>query len=302
MGGSGWNKPVDNQPRKAPKKPSAMRGVVAGLVVVALAAAAVCYVLFSGDKAKKPVREDTKKGLIKEVTPAAAPTNKPPTQAQKLKKRYPWLDIPDDWNKPYPPQAYWPDGRLKQHTRYVKIVTNYINDVCIAWEHKVFPEGGANLEIASLLTIEPGEDILGDYNYGDSFVKSFLRQLNTPIVVSKDDTDEAKALKEAVRQTRMDLKKRYDAGEDIAKIMNDSRKELIELSLYRQELDMKVAELRAENKGKFSAKDIRDLYGAANQMLEDRGCKPLTLPEMMLHKLELREARKAAQNKDDDSK
>lgn len=65
---SGWNR-SGSTPKPVPKKPSAMRGIVAGLAVVALAV--VCIVIFMG-KGEKPVRKsDTKPARIKEVTPAA---------------------------------------------------------------------------------------------------------------------------------------------------------------------------------------------------------------------------------------
>ena len=77
---SGWNRSTST-PKPAPKKPSALRGVVAGLVVVALAAA--CVVVFMG-KGEKPVEKVEKElGRIKEVTPAPAPKAAVETPAKK---------------------------------------------------------------------------------------------------------------------------------------------------------------------------------------------------------------------------
>lgn len=80
---AGWNKPSGPQ-KPAPKKPSALRGLVAGLVVVALAALAA-YFLFSGKDAPKAERDDAKKSRIKEVEPAPAkPRELTPEEKEQL--------------------------------------------------------------------------------------------------------------------------------------------------------------------------------------------------------------------------
>ena len=70
---SDWNKPRQT-PKPAPKKPTALRGLIAGAAVVLVALGAVYF--FMGEEAKKPTRDDTKPRRIKEVTPAPARTNR----------------------------------------------------------------------------------------------------------------------------------------------------------------------------------------------------------------------------------
>ena len=286
---SGWNKPVAASKPK-PEKPSAWRGIVAGLVVVIVAGA--CVFMFMG-KGEKPVVKQTAKdpGRIKEVTPAAAPTNAVPA---KPKKKWPkWMKVPDDWDKPYPPQAYWPDGRLKEHSRYVKVITNKVSKANMPVEEQTF-SNHAEQDIAALLIMEPGDTIVGSGpTYGKAFVNQFLKSLETPIEFSDEDTPFQRDLKQSVIETKKDLKARYDAGEDIAKIMNDSFKELKELSLYRQELEDQVARIKKDKGGDLSDKDYQDLLGAANKMLEERGCKPLRASQIFERKMKIKAARLA---------
>jgi hypothetical protein len=59
--------------------------------------------------------------------------------------------------------------------------------------------------------------------------------------------------------------------------MADTRRQLQELGLYRNELKEMVKEMLDD--GNLTDKDYEDLIAAANQMLDDRGCKPLELPK-----------------------
>lgn len=291
-----WNKPTSStvdatsssRPAGRGKMPR-LRLIIAGAVVVALGV--LCIWMFSSGKDTPQAKADKERGFIKEVAPSLP---KPPTQAQKLKKRYPWLKIPDDWEKPYPPQAYWPDGRLKEHTRYVKVVTNGMNRLYLSKEQLIFPEGGPNVQIASLLAHEPGDLVIGEYDVGKNFNKFFLESLEKPIVINDSDDEYAKALKQAVIETKADLKRRLDAGENLRDVLNDTRKEMRELSLYRQEIQKMVADVKRDKKGELTAKDLEDLYGAANKMLADRGVKPLQMPGMIIRRMKIREAEAAA--------
>ena len=79
--GSGRTSSAPVQPKATAKKPSPIRGLVAGVVVVALAVVAY-FAFFSGDD--KPQRADGEKkpAKIKAVKPAAAPVQ----EQQKPKK------------------------------------------------------------------------------------------------------------------------------------------------------------------------------------------------------------------------
>lgn len=293
---SGWNgsqsSGAANHPQSAQKRrdksPSPLRGLVCGGLVVVGATLAAWWLLRTSDYTPAANDKPQSSRAISEVTPAAAPKPKEvrPSNAESLRKRFPGLKIPDDWEKPYPPQAYWPDGRLKQHSRYVKVITNKVNWASLSVEERTF-KNHAERDIAGALLIEPGEELVGDYEYGEWFTESFLESLKHPMVEDKDDTPFQKELRRAVEETKKELKKRYDEGEDLAAIMNETRKQMKELALYREEVRSMVEDVREKSGGELTEQDEKDLIDAANKMLEDRGCKPLELPHAFLEKIEL---------------
>lgn len=260
-----------------------LKGLVAGVIVV-LGAAMAAWWLLSDLTPPPSTSTSTSTSLIREVTPAKAATN---TVAKKPK----FPGAPLDWNKPYPPEAYWKDGSLKQHTRWVCSHTNKcINKLYISPEAKVFPERGINLELAEILTAEPGEQRIGTYVYDEKYEKRFLRSLKRPIIIKDDDSEYAKELKRAVLETKKDIMDRHAKGESIAQIMTDNDNQMRELSLYRKEIEDQVRAIRKDKRGEFSSEEMRELYSAANAMLEDRGVKPLAMPEMLIRKIKIKEA------------
>ena len=147
-------------------------------------------------------------------------------------------------------------------------------------------QNSADKTIAGLLVIEPGTDLIGDDTFDESFVKAFLKSIESPIVVSKEDSEEAKALKRAVIETKIDLKARLDAGEDIAKTLTDIRCELRELGAYREEIKALIHERSRDHA--MNTDDMKDFVAAANIMLDERGAKPIVMPEFYYKQLEIR--------------
>lgn len=140
--------------------------------------------------------------------------------------------------------------------------------------------------LAQVLVDEPGVTVVGDINLTfDGFDKNFLKTLDDPIVYDKNDTPYVKELKMGVQSLRQELKERMDKGEDINAIMVETYKQMQELGLYRQELEEEVIKLSGED---LTQKDYEDLISAANQMLQERGSKPLELPSTLRHAIRLR--------------
>lgn len=139
---------------------------------------------------------------------------------------------------------------------------------------------------------------MGVHEFNKSFERQFLKSLATPIIVTKDDDEWAASVKRAVNETKIDLKARYDAGEDIVQIMNDAQKQQQELAVYRDELKRMVQKSAIKEAKDPQAR--KDLYDAANKMLAERGLQPLSLPSMLERRLELenlQESKQASENK-----
>ena len=283
-----WNRPSENgeavsrplQKRSGDRFP--LKGAIIGAVVV-LSAAVAAWWLWPSEETRQDAAS-TKKNLIKEVTPAIT-TNAVVKEKTALQKRYPALNIPDDWDKPYPPQAYWPDGRLKEHSRYVKVITNAVRK-SKALVESTFADS-AERELAHLLLHDPGKMIRGRHVYDQRFVAKFLASLDKPIVIEPEDSPRIAEVKQAVIEAKKELKARHDAGEDIAEVLNQSMADLKELSHYRQEIDNQILQIRKEKGDSLTDKDYQDLIGAANKMLEDRGCSPIRDQDLIIRRLRL---------------
>ena len=139
--------------------------------------------------------------------------------------------------------------------------------------------------LAHLLVVQPGEGFVGDSeSIYSGFEKEFLKTLDDPIVYDKDDSDYVKELKMGVEAMRQELKDIRASGESIEKVLIETRDQLQQLGLYRQELEQEV--LRMSEDG-MSQQDYDDLLAAANRMLEERGSKPLELPSTVKHAVRL---------------
>ena len=178
------------------------------------------------------------------------------------------------------------DGTLH---RVLGVVTNTPGKFSIA--DKTFKHS-ADVELGNLLMVEPGDDLLGDTaGMYRGFNKEFDEALTEPIEYSDDDTPMQREMKQAVNELRKELKDRRAKGEDIEKIMEDTQNQLKELSLYRQELEDEVRKLSTDD---LTQKDYEDLVAAANQMLKERGIKPLEMPSTVRHAIRLRKIQEEA--------
>lgn len=141
-------------------------------------------------------------------------------------------------------------------------------------KYRIF-ENRADNEIAFVLSTEPGTMIFGRSSFGEGFTKRFLKSIVNPIVIKDTDSDYEKALKRAVIDAKIELKARYDAGEDIGKVMDDSRSELQKLGRYKEEL-RRMAQKSILKEGATEA-DVDDTLKAVNKMLAEKGIAPMTL-------------------------
>lgn len=257
-----------------------------GIVIVAIAV--VLVLPKSGVRIL--VKPEKKPGRIKTTTSALAMRPEKLSAGQGEARTRP--------PKPLPPQRVGelrdgyrllPDGTLH---RVLGIVTNTPPKMSLA--DKTFTHS-ADVELGNLLMVEPGDDLLGDT---DGMYRGFSREfdvaLEEPIYYDKNDTEIQRELKEGVNELREELKRRRVAGEDIEKLMEDTRNQLKELSLYRQEIEDQVQNISTTG---LAQQDYEDLVKAANQMLEERGIKPLEMPTTLkrairLHRIQENVAKK----------
>ena len=267
-------------PKKSGKSPAVGKGLVAGLLVVAVAV--VAWYFLSATKTDAPEENKFKKqAKIAEVTPVKAP----PAKAEEPKPEPP---------KPIDPNARptkvgetlngyikLPSGRLH---RGLGVVTNSAT-ASIKGKYEIFDHSCEN-EIAGFMAMEPGQGLVGTPRYNGRFTKDFLESLKHPIIVSQDDTPEDAALKRAVIQAKIDLKDAYDRGEDIEQIMLDTRKEMQDLARYKQELKQQLHEM-VKGDSEMTTEEMEDLVNAANQMLDAKGIAPMKFGPLTRRKIML---------------
>lgn len=144
----------------------------------------------------------------------------------------------------------------------------------------------ADVELGNLLLVEPGDDLLGDSaGMYKGFRKELLEALEEDITYTEEDTPFQRELKDSVKELRDELGRRMQNGEDVERVMEDTRNQLKELSLYRQELEEEVRRLSTDE---MTQKDYEDLVKAANEMLAERGVKALEMPRTLRHAIRLK--------------
>ena len=154
--------------------------------------------------------------------------------------------------------------------------------------------------IAHLLVADPGGTVVGDSeSVFRSFDENFVASLEETIAASPDDDDYVKDLKRAVNEARAELKARADKGESPAQMMIETREQLRELMLYREDLEAQVVKLADD--GDMSQEDYDNLIEAANKMLEERGSKPVELPKLVESAIELSVLRNKANKKESEN-
>lgn len=142
----------------------------------------------------------------------------------------------------------------------------------------------AEEHISWLIDMKIGEPIIGDYEYGEHFLKSFMESLKEPIEILDTDDAVTRDLKKAVEETKEDLRKRMDAGEDIVKIMNDTMNEYRRLARYKHELQIELNKIRHDTEN-YTDQDVVDFTMAANELLKKNGLPPLSMPRAVMRSL-----------------
>ena len=255
-----WNRSEDQKPVEKKTPPRIGKGILAGVIVVA-AAVGVFLFLTSGTSEGPKKQVERTSGKIQDATPSAAP------KAEEKDE--------DKTPKPLPPQRIGetrdgkillPNGRL----HVVKgVITN--NSGLAKMPYQIFDHMSENV-IAGLLSIKPGQGLVGTPRYNGRLTADFLESLKTPIIPSEEDSEYERELKRAVNAAKIELKAAYDRGEDIEEILLNERKELQKLAAYKQELKAMTIQGLKEAE---TEEEMDDYIAAANKLLEAKGIAPM---------------------------
>ena len=274
-------KPAAKKPTGAKGAPSPLRGIVAGLLFVVCAGAGLWY-FFSEKPTPQPApTPEPKPAKIREIVPE--PVVEPPvTNVAPVKEELPPLKPGERRNVKWVKPANWDQMTPAQRTR-AQPVGRVIRPKWMD-EKKLFTRI-TDQKIHRLLRVKPGQLFLGTATYDERFVASFLDSLKEPIIFEKDDTEQERAMKQAVIDTRKELKEAYDRGEDIAALMRETEKQMHEQAAYR--LQLRQAVVKYKQSGEHTDQDVKDYISAANSILQEHGMEPLKLGNFWYHKAQL---------------
>ena len=269
-----WNRPsereqgIGNREQGARKSP--FRGLIAGAIVVLGVAVAVWLMWPTGEPRQDAASTVEKPSLIKEAVPAAAPTNAPVekkysemTNDEKLKY---WKDKYGDNPPPnIKPIVYFLENPPQRHFKAKES------------PYKIFRHSSER-HIAALLSVKPGNWMMRPPHYDEKFDIDFAAALSEPIEITADDTEEQRALKKAVIDTKAEIAERAKKGENPSDIMNEAGKELFNLGQLKRDLEIEVGEVRRDPNA--SDDDYSTMVEAANKMLEAKGLPPMRQPSI----------------------
>ncbi len=287
-----WSKPEWNAPMVSPPKGTPIPrkrlnfrlvGVLAGVIVVV--ASIMAWLLIAPTPTPTPTTEPAKVIKPRKV-PKPAPKAKPGVKQMPKKPQEVMQPVVAPANPPLSrhEQSLTNAYRLAAEGK-IRFIPNRRR------ETRIFTET-SDLQIERLLSIQPGQLVLVTLNY-DRFEENFRKSLKTPIVVKPTDSEEVKAMKEAVQEVRDDFERRMNAGEDIAAIMRETDKELRRLSQYRFNLETEIR--KARSNPDLTEENMRDYVEAANKMLSDNGLPELKYPEMWFRNRRLHQQKENAQ-------
>lgn len=282
--------PSKEQRRKSRQKKTLIRPIIWAVVGLAVVGLAVYIVSSSKVPEDAIAKTSTKQARIAEVEPVKVA---PRTAEEFIPETLPRSNVPPEQQVMHTNMYGYVINR--PHTAVV--ITNKMDEADKPLEERIFTNS-ADQKIAGLLLLEPGEMLIGDARtlFGKGFTRAFLKSLESPIIATAEDDETVAELKRAVRDTKIELKARYDAGEDIGALMLKEREQLQTLGLYREELKNEIRKLARDKE--ISEADMEDFVKAANMMLEERGGKPLEMPRFAARRFKLDRIRRGIRDED----
>ena len=259
-----WNRGSEGTtPVKAKtKKPSSIRGIVAGALVCILAIGAYFAFFFGTEKPQEEASEK-QPSKIKSVTPAPAP--KAPEEPKPLPPPEK-LDTPNGL-------AYW--VRTNYRAGVAHIFTQRWDSIPknASWLgrsgpkqkklYKTFPEN----YIVALMRMPPGGMAL-DVDLGPNFDDEFKARIADSVGYEPDDTEEDKEIRRQMVEFKKEAAKLIGDGQTPTEIVRAARKDLMRVGQMRNNLIEQIAEMR--RKGTPDS-EIELATKAANKILEKHG-------------------------------
>lgn len=274
----GGTTPAPKKPAK--KSPGLAHGLIAGGAIVLIGVISLYFVTSESDEQpaekKGPAQIADAEPDLSERPEVVEKKVEPPREKTVNEKHLDWLDkkLKAARDKARAQGLPWAD-RPRKVIKPRPVVRRF--------------EYWAEEHIASILETEPGQMIIGEFEFGDDFIEELKQSFAFKVKIDPKDDDYTKELKRMVQETKDDLYKRYLDGEDIGKLMRESRKELQSLARVKMEIDSAMSQV-FEDSDNLSADDMKDFEAAANKILENKGIPPMEMPKYWRHRIALKES------------
>ena len=268
---AGWNgsgmgsnsTPV--KPKVTAKKPSPIRGLVAGAVLVA--AVIGCYfAFFSGSGKPQKVVEQKKPTAIKEVKPAIAPkkevvpepVKEPDPELLPSKRIVEMITVRTNEDGSVLERFRTADGKLRSRQSAPKAIFECATDDLIAMAISGSSSGHAMPPMPTS-------------NNAD---EEFRESLKKEIVINEDDPEKVKEIKLAVREGREVVKQLMAEGRTFNEIMANQQ-EFVNGNVKLREEALKAAQEMVDSGDSVGAAVY---VSSANKILEKAGADPVEVP------------------------
>ena len=302
MSSQGWNRsrPKDEVEKRGGQvkvPPSAVRGLIAGLIVLALGMGA--WWTFSGGEKSREVRDAKRDTRIKEVKPAAA---KPaPKAEQKVEEAKPATTNSPRWEavKGLDPKLFpYKDGRKVMETR-----TNdwgQVIDICmmpygktrkVIREAKPRPFQTATDQLIALAIAGNNDEAVPPIPLGNNLEAEFFESLQHPIVINDDDSDEVKQAKENVIEARKIIDEELRKGRSFKSVLEDHLAQRKQNAELREQAMDSVRELKKDGDPSM----VNEYMKRVNGMLREKGIGEIQEPMTRRERMEAKERQQVSE-------
>ena len=292
-----WNKPTSNtvgatsssRSSGRGKMPRLRKGLIAGAAVV-VALGALCLWMFSGEEAQQDAASTKERGRIKEVAPAAAPTNTVSVKSKRNKEQirnHLIKKIEEKYGTNVP-------ANLKAPLHYLK---NPPQQYFVRRNPHEYLSHSSERDIASVLMAEPGAFFVIQPEFGESFNQDFINAMLDKIEIKDDDPEEIRKVKQFVTDAKKEIATLVKTeGKKPSELMNEHAAMMFELGRFQNDLEDELNRVR--NNPDLSDDDVKDFFAAANKLRQERGLPERPVPNLtrrglLLQKRTLRAERKA---------
>ena len=256
---------------------SALHGIVKyaiGGAVLAATAVTLCVVMMGsggnkGERKTKPV----KKPRIESVKPNIA-TDTPVEAAEEPPQDPSIISVRKTIN-PFTGEEMMFTNRHKQVKANAGIIGRDFPNNKHKPKRKLFKHHSENY-ICGLMRTPLGMPIVRGRlpkNFDEDFVKSYAEEIK----FEPEDTDEDKALKQAMIDFKEEIRDQIANGASVSQMVLDSREEQNKLAEYRKNLMRAIADLRREGATRDELDEARE---AANMMLDKKGLKKIPTADL----------------------